>query len=166
MIIRYIQLFKDCGSQFQIIYFIRKLVKIQIPLNQMDVPEFTEAFNLVSSDTQLVDSLTELQIEKKKIEEKIKSIKEELVILAKQKHTDILYGSKMRASIKEYMKIVYPEETKSLLIQKLKDKNLYEEYMHLNHFKLSPRIMKNEVDPEISELVRRELAQRISLSPL
>lgn len=132
----------------------------------MDVPEFTEASNLVSSDTQLVDSLSDLQIQKRKIEEKIKSIREELVTLAKQKHTDTLIGSKMRASIKEYMKILYPEETKDTLISKLKEKGLYEEYMHLNHFKLSPKIMKNEIDPEIAKLVKRELAHRVSLSPL
>ncbi|MFH1802228.1 MAG: hypothetical protein ABH864_02130 [archaeon] len=132
----------------------------------MEVPEFTEASNLVSSDTQLIDSLSELQIQKRKIEEKIKSIREELVALAKQKHTDTLIGSKLRASIKEYMKIVYPEETKDTLIQTLKEKGLYEEFMHLNHFKLSPRIMKNEIDPEIAKLVKRELAYRVSLSPL
>ncbi|MBU0761259.1 MAG: hypothetical protein KJ600_02630 [Nanoarchaeota archaeon] len=132
----------------------------------MEVPEFTEASNLVSSDTQLIDSLSELQIQKRQIEEKIKSIREELVTLAKQKRTDTLIGSKMRASIKEYMKIVYPEETKDELLKTLKEKGLYEEFMHLNHFKLSPRIMKNEMDPEIAKLVRRELAYRVSLSPL
>lgn len=132
----------------------------------MDVPEFTEASNLVSPEKQLIDSLLELQIQRNKIEEKIKSLREELVNLAKQKHTDTLIGSKMRASIKEYMKVVYPEETKDALLQKLKEKGLYEEFMHLNHFKLSPKIMKNEIDPEITRLVRRELAYRISLTPL
>lgn len=132
----------------------------------MEVPEFTEASNLVSSDAQLIDSLSELQIQKRQIEEKIKSIREELVTLAKQKRTDTLIGSKMRASIKEYMKIVYPEETKDTLIQTLKEKGLYEEFMHLNHFKLSPRIMKNQIDPEIIKLTERELAYRVSLSPL
>lgn len=132
----------------------------------MEVPEFTEASNLISSDTQLVDSLSELQIQKRKIEERIRSIREELVTLAKQKHTDTLIGSKMRASIKEYMKIVYPEEMKDELLKTLKEKGLYEEFMRLNHFKLSPRIMKNEIDPEIVKLVRRELAHRVSLSPL
>jgi len=132
----------------------------------MEVPEFTEALNLLSSDTQLIDSLSELQIQKKQIEEKIKSIREELVTLAKQKRTDTLIGSKMRASIKEYMKIIYPEETKDALITTLKEKGLYEEFMHLNRFKLTPRIMKNQVDPEIIKLTERELAYRVSLSPL
>lgn len=72
----------------------------------------------------------------------------------------------MRASIKEYMKIVYPEETKETLIQTLKEKGLYKKFMHLNHFKLSPRIMKNQIDPEIIKLTERELAYRVSLSPL
>jgi len=103
----------------------------------MKVPEFAEASNLVSSDAQLIDSLSDLQIQKKQIEEKIKSIREELITLAKQKRTDTLIGSKMRASIKEYMKIVYPEETKETLIKTLKEKGIYEEFMHLNHFKLS-----------------------------
>ena len=129
-------------------------------------PEFKPASDLVPTDTKLVDELSRLQLEKKKIDETIKIIREQLVYLAKQKHTDILYGSKMRASVKEYMKIVYPEETKDLLIQTLKNKELYEEYMHLNHFKLSPRIMKNEIDPEIAKLVEKELAYRVSLSPL
>src|SRR3989344_1946625 len=105
-------------------------------------PDFVSALDINPDDKKLIDELSKLQIEKKKIEETVIMIKEQLIEIAKQKHTDILYGSKMRASIKEYMKVVYPEETKSALIQMLKDKGLYEEYMHLNHFKLSPRIMK------------------------
>ncbi|MFH1425399.1 MAG: hypothetical protein ABIG28_01560 [archaeon] len=131
----------------------------------MEIPEFTEASNLLSSETQLIDSLSQLQLQKKKIDEQVKIIKEQLVVLAKQKHIDVLYGSKMRASIKEYMKVVYPEETKSLLIQTLKDKGLYEEFMHLNHFKLSPRIIKKDIDPEIIKLIGREQAYRVTLSP-
>jgi hypothetical protein len=129
-------------------------------------PEFKPASDLIPTDTKLIDELARLQLEKNKIGETIKMIKEQLVSIAKQKHTDTLIGSKMRASIKEYMKIVYPEETKDILIQTLKNKGLYEEYMHLNHFKLSPKIMKNEIDPEIARLVKRELAHRVSLSPL
>jgi len=132
----------------------------------MEIPEFTEASNLVSSDKQLIDSLLALQNQKKQIEEKIRLIRGEIVALAKQKRTDILYGSKMRAVIKEYMKVVYPEETKEILVQMLKDKGLYEEFMQLNRFKLTPRIMKNEVDFEIIKLVKRELAYAVSLSPL
>ena len=134
----------------------------------MEIPEpkFVTASDLVPVDTKLIDELFKLQLEKRKIEETIKIMKEQLVSIAKQKHTDVLYGSKMRASIKEYMKIVYPEETKQALIQMLKDKGIYEEYMHLNHFKLSPRIMKKEIDPEIIKLIRKELDYRVSLSPL
>ena len=129
-------------------------------------PKFTPASDLLSTDTKLIDELSRLQLEKKRIDETIHLIREQLVFIAKQKHTDILYGSKMRAAIKEYLKIIYPEETKELLIQTLKSKGIYEEFMHLNHFKLSPRIMKNEVDSEIIKLVRKELAHRVSLTLL
>ena len=117
-------------------------------------------------DVLLVDTLSELYLRKKKIEEQIKELKDKLYVRARERRTDIFIGTKMRASVKEYMKIVHPEENRALLLETIKKKGLFETYASINYFKLNPRIMKNEIDPEIARLAKKELAFRISLKPL
>jgi tetrahydromethanopterin S-methyltransferase subunit G len=112
----------------------------------------------------LVDSYSELQQKKKEIEEKIEKLRKEIIELARTRNMGFLYGNSANLSVKEFNKVVYPED-KEILIKVLKKRGLLEEYSHINHFKLSPRILKKEVDNEIIELVKIEKDYRVSVVP-
>lgn len=111
----------------------------------------------------LVDEFVELQKKKSEIEERIESIKNQLALFSKKHSMDIVYGTQMKASVKEYFKVVYPEENKPLILHLIKEKGLYEEFSSLNYFKLNPRILKNQFDNEIIKLIKKEKSYRISL---
>ncbi len=113
-------------------------------------------------DKILVDEFEKLQNTKKEIDKKIDEIRGMLVAFAKQKNTEILFGTYKKCSIKEYEKVVYPEN-KERIIELIKSKGLYDRFSSINYFKLSPKILKGEVDKDIMDLVRKEKAFRISL---
>jgi|SRR3989344_2721908 len=119
----------------------------------------------MSNDNGLVDEFEKLRNLKKEIEEKIDKIKDEIIALVKEKNTQILFGTRRLCSIKEYEKIVYPEN-KTFLIDIIKSKGLYDRFSSLNYFKLSPAIIKGEVGYDIASLVRKEKAFRLSLKDL
>ena len=113
-------------------------------------------------DKTLVDEFERLQNTKKEIDKKIDEIREMLIAFAKQKNTEILFGTHKKCSIKGYEKVVYPEN-KEKIIELIKSKGLYDRFSSINYFKLSPKILKGEIDKEIIDLVRKEKAFRISL---
>ena len=113
-------------------------------------------------DKTLVDEFERLQNTKKEIDKKIDEIREMLIAFAKQKNTEILFGTHKKCSIKEYEKVVYPA-SKEKIIELIKSKGLYDRFSSINYFKLSPKILKGEIDKEIIDLVRKEKAFRISL---
>jgi len=110
----------------------------------------------------LVDEFENLQKSKKEIEEKIEKLKQSIIQLARQKNTNFLHGTNKICSIKEYEKVIYPED-KTKLIALIKARGLYEQFSSINYFKLSPRITKGEIDKEIIELTGKEKAYRVSL---
>lgn len=114
------------------------------------------------NDKSLVDEFDNLQKIKKELGEKIEKLKRELINLAVQKNTNILFGTHKKCSIKEYEKVVYPEN-KEPLIKIIKDKGLYERYSSINYFKLNPSILKGEADKDIINLVKKEKDFRVSL---
>ena len=73
----------------------------------------------MANDNGLVDEYEKLQKLKGEIETKIDKIKEELIELARNKNTDILFGNNKKCSIKEYYKVIYPED-KSLFVELIK----------------------------------------------
>jgi len=113
--------------------------------------------------SELVDSLWALQVEKKKIDAKMDEIKKNIVNFAKANKANFIYGSKMNASVKEYVKILVPQENRVLLERLLREKGLYDEFSSVNYFKLNPRIKKCEIDSDIIELAKKESDFRISL---
>ena len=116
----------------------------------------------IQNDRGLVDEFDNLQKIKKEIEDKLERLRKELISLAIQKNTNIIFGTHKKCSIKEYEKVVYPEN-KEFLIRVIKDKGLYERYSSINYFKLSPSILKGEVDKDIISLVKKEKDFRVSL---
>ena len=119
----------------------------------------------MSNDNGLIDEYVKLEIQKKEIEDKEKELREKLIELAKQKNTEILFGTNKKCSIKEYEKIVYPEDKTSIL-ELIKKKGLYERFSSINYFKLSPAIIKREIDMDIMELTKREKAFRLSFKDI
>ena len=112
----------------------------------------------------LVDEFSKLQEIKKESEIKIEGIKNDLVEFAKQKEIDVVFGTDKKCSVKEYDKIIFPDEKKEELLKLIKDKGLYDEFSSLNYFKLSPKILKKQVDEDIISLTDKEKAYRLSLS--
>jgi len=112
----------------------------------------------------LVDDFSRLQETKKQAEEKIEEIKKDLIEFAKQKEIDVVFGTDKKCSVKEYDKIIFPDEKKEELLKLIKDKGLYDEFSSLNYFKLSPKILKKQVDEDIINLTDKEKAYRLSLS--
>ena len=114
------------------------------------------------NDEGLVDEFEELEFKKKEIEQKEAELKKRILELAKQKNTDTLFGTHKKCSIKEYDKIIYPED-KTQIINLLKQKNLWADFEMINYSRFGSRAMKNELDRDILDLIRKEKAFRISL---
>ncbi len=110
----------------------------------------------------IVDEFERLHQFKKEIEEKSEKIRQTLILLAKQKNTNVLFGTNKTCSIKEFEKVVYPED-KEQLISIIKEKGLYDSLSSINYFKLSPKILKKEIDEEIIALTSKEKTYRVSL---
>ena len=119
----------------------------------------------MSNDNGLVDEFENLENQKKEIELKEEELKKKIIELAKQKDTSVLFGIHKKCSIKEYEKVIYPEN-KDILIKMIKERGLYGELSHLNYPKLSSKIVRNEIDRDIAELTRKEKAYMVSLKEI
>ena len=119
----------------------------------------------MSNDNGLVDEYEKIQITKKELEIKEEGLRKEIIKLANEKNTDILFGIHKKCSIKEYTKVIYPEN-KTLLLEMIKEKGLYDKLSSINYFKLGPAILKREVDKDIIELTNREKAFRLSFKDI
>jgi len=114
----------------------------------------------------IVDEFSEVKIKLKEFEEKEEELKEKLIAFSRQLKIDIVYGSNNSAKVKEYEKIVLPEEEteKEAFIQLLKDKGLWDEFSSINFMRLQSKALKDELDKSINEKLGREKDFRISLS--
>jgi hypothetical protein len=124
-----------------------------------------ERWRKMSNDNGLVDEFERLQELKKQTEERIEDIKKEIIELAREKNTDTLFGNNKKCSIKEYEKLIYPENKESL-IGLIKIKGIYNQFSSLNYFKLAPAVRKKEVDKEILDLIKIEKDFRLSLKDI
>lgn len=116
----------------------------------------------MANDNGLVDEFENLEKQKKELEEKEKELKLKIIELAKQKNTEILFGNHKKCFVKEYEKIIYPEN-KDELIKIIKAKGLYAELSQLNYSRVSSKIIKKELDNDILGLVKKEKEFRVSL---
>ena|SRR3989344_1820826 len=119
----------------------------------------------MSNDNGLIDEYEKLESQKKEIEAKEEEVKKKIIELAKEKNTEVLFGTKKKCSIKEYEKIIYPED-KTLILELIKKKGLYDKFSSINYFKLGPAIMKGEIDKEIYDLTKKEKAKRLSFKDI
>ena len=119
----------------------------------------------MSNDNWLIDEFEKIQDLKRALENKEEDLKKKIVELSKEKNTDVLFGNHKKCSVKEYTKIIYPED-KTTFVELIKSKGLYDKFSSINYLKLSPVIVKGEVDKEISELTKKEKAYRLSLKDI
>lgn len=116
----------------------------------------------MANDNGLIDEYENLQIQKKEIETKEEELKKKIIGLAQEKNTDILFGTHKKCSIKEYDKIVYPED-KTQIVSLMKQKGIYDNYSTLNYMKLNSAIIKGNVAQDVVDLTKKEKAFRLSL---
>ncbi len=117
------------------------------------------------NDNGLIDEYEKLEAQKKEIETKEAELKNKIIELAKEKNTDILFGTHKKCSIKEYEKVIYPED-KTQILELIKKKGLYDKFSSINYFKLNPAIIKGEIDKEIAGLTKKGKAFRLSLKEI
>ena len=110
----------------------------------------------------LIDEFEKLQLFKKDLEIQEEILRNKIIELAKQKNQDILFGTNKKCSVKQYQKVIYPQD-KTELVKLIKEKGLYEMFSSVNYLKLGPAIIKGQVDKEISIMTKIENAFRLSL---
>lgn len=119
----------------------------------------------MANDNGLVDEYEKLLVLKKEIETKEEDLKNRIIELAKQNNTNILFGTKMKCAIKEYDKVVYPED-KSQIISLMKQMGIYEKYSMINYMGFNSAILKGLIDKEIVDLVRKDKTFRVSIKEI
>ena len=115
----------------------------------------------MSNDNGLVDEFEKLESQIEEINKKKEELKIQIIALSKEKNINILFGKNKKCLIKEYEKVVYPEN-KEFLIRIIRDKGLYEELSQISYPRLSSRIIKNQLDSDILNLVKKEKDFRLA----
>ncbi len=110
-----------------------------------------------------VDKFSEIKMKLKELEDERDILREDLIAFAKSKGIDIIYGSNMKCSVKEFDKIVLPED-KEELIKMLKEKGIWDEFSSINFMRLQSKVLKDEIDKEIKKMIDIEKDFRLSLS--
>ncbi|MBS3076612.1 hypothetical protein J4481_02640, partial [Candidatus Pacearchaeota archaeon] len=89
-------------------------------------------------------------------------LKKELIEFAKQKNLNVVYGSNMKCGVKEFDKIVLPED-KAELIKLMKEKGVWDEVSMINFMGFQSKVLKGQLD-EIKNMVDVIKDYRLSLS--
>jgi len=113
----------------------------------------------------LVDEFSEIKSKLSELKDKEDEFRLKLIEYSKQFGIDIVYGSNKKCSVKEFEKIVLPEDEieKAQFIQLIKDKGLYEECSMICYPKLNSKILKNEMGKDIKGYVDIVKDFRLSL---
>ncbi|MBU1052186.1 MAG: PD-(D/E)XK nuclease family protein [Nanoarchaeota archaeon] len=112
---------------------------------------------------QLVDKYSEIKAKLAELKNEEDEFKDNLVRYAKQFEIDVVYGSNKKCSVKEFDKIVMPED-KTELIRLMKEKGIWEDFVTLNYMRLNSGVVKGTVDEDIKEMVDIVKDFRLSLS--
>jgi len=132
--------------------------KHEIELEEKSVKEFKE-----DEGVKLVDEFGEIKKLLYDLNKREERLKETLIEFAKQKGVDIVYGSNMKCSVKEFDKIVLPED-KEELINLLKRRGLWDEFSVICYPRLNSKVIKGEIDEEIKNKLEIEKDWRVSVS--
>ncbi len=127
-------------------------------IEEKPVKEFKE-----DEGVRFVDEFSEVKKQLTELQNKQDELRNSLIEFAKQKGVDIVYGSNMKASIKEFDKIVLPEE-KEELIQLMKDKGLWDELAMINFMRLQSKFLKGDLHEDVAGMIERVRDFRVSVS--
>lgn len=134
--------------------------KHQVEIEEKPIEEFKD-----DEGVQFVDEFSEVKNKLKELQDKQDELKKNLVEFAKQKGVDIVYGSNMKCSVKEFDKLVMPEgEDKEKFIQLMKDKGIYEDCSMICYPRLQSKVLKDDIDKELKNMCQLEKDFRLSLS--
>ena len=142
-----------CGYKSQCPSF-KHLVEVETKIKK----EFKE-----DDGVKFVDEFSKIKLKKKEIEEREDELKDSLIQFAKSKGIDIIYGSNMKCSVKEFDKIVLPED-KEELIELMKQKGIWEEFATINFMRLQSKVLKEGIHEDVAKMIKREKDYRLSLS--
>jgi len=132
--------------------------KHEAELNKIeDIKKFKE-----DEGVKLVDEFSEVKTKLSELKKKDEEFKEKLIAYAKQFDVDAIYGSNKVAKVKEFDKIVMPEDRKEL-IKVMKKKGIYEDFIMLNYMKFNSGVLKGDVDEDVRKMIELEKGFRISL---
>lgn len=134
--------------------------KHQVEIEEKPIEKFKD-----DEGVQFVDEFSEIRNKLKELQDKQEELKSKLVEFAKQKGVDIVYGSNMKCSVKEFDKLVMPEgEDKDKFIQLMKDKGIYEDCSMICYPRLQSKVLKDDIDKELKKMCQLEKDFRLSLS--
>jgi len=103
----------------------------------------------------LVDELDKLNRARKDAEVKIENLKSEIAKIAKLEGRNFVNGTHKVCSVKEYDKVIYPED-KDSFTKLVKEKGIYEYFSQINYSRLSSAIVRKDINinKEILDNVR------------
>ena len=145
-----------CGFKSQCPSF-----KHEVELEKKSIEQFKK-----DDGVKFVNEFSEIKANLSELKKKEEEFKDKLIEFAKQKGIDIVYGSNMKCSVKEIDKIVMPEddEEKAKLIKLMKDLGVYEECSMVCYPKLNSKVLKDEIDKKVQNMVDVVKDFRLSLS--
>ena len=123
-----------------------------------DVQKFKEDEGL-----QLVDEFSEVKTKLAEFKKAEEEFREKLINYAKRFDIDIVYGSNKKCSVREFDKIVLPED-KEKFIELIKKKGLWDEFSMLCYGRLNSKVLKGDIKDEIKDAVDIVKDFRLSLS--
>jgi putative RecB family exonuclease len=133
--------------------------KLELEVKE-EVKEFKE-----DDGVKIVDRFSEIKSKLKELQDEEDKLKEKLIGFAKQKGLDVVYGSNMKASVKEFDKVEIDDENKEKLISVLKEKGLYDTYSMLCSVRLGSHIIKGGLkDEDVKNLIEVVKGFRVNLS--
>jgi len=133
--------------------------KHEAELNKIeDVEKFKE-----DEGVKLVDEFSEVKTKLSELKKAEDEFKEKLIAYAKQFEIDVVYGSNKKCSVKEFDKIVMPEDREKF-IELIKKKGLWDDLSMVCYPRLNSKIIKNDVDDDVKKMVDIVKDFRLSLS--
>ena len=109
-----------------------------------------------------VDDFGEIKKQLSELKKKEDELKTKLIQFAKQKGIDIIYGSNMKCSVKEFEKIIMPEDREKF-IELIKEKGLWDELSMVCYPKLNSKVIKGEIDEDVKKEIEVMKDFRLSL---
>jgi len=133
--------------------------KHEAELNKIeDVEKFKE-----DEGVKLVDEFSEVKTKLSELKKAEDEFKEKLIAYAKQFEIDVVYGSNKKCSVKEFDKIVMPEDREKF-IELIKKKGLWDDLSMVCYPRLNSKVIKGDVDEDVKSAVEIVKDYRLNLS--